>query len=222
MLNAQAEKQACYFCDEIQNPALIKKLLGSSFSHNDRILYSSEHVVAIPGYGPQVYPYILILTKRHISSFLEATSIEKREIFQCLDWLLDIGIYSSSKLCVFEHGGDILTSCSCVDHCHLHVISSDVGLYEKVDWGKDEINCEIDATTTLDDVESYLLLGTYEHKANRINAKLNLREDIREHQYFRRRIAQILSEDLWSWKSGMNYKWIDRLVGDIKRLEANR
>ena len=73
----------CIFCEEIKNPRLVKKVFGQSFKYNSRIIYSDKNILAIPGYGPQVYPYILIMTRRHIASFLNITIDERRSFFDC-------------------------------------------------------------------------------------------------------------------------------------------
>lgn len=71
----------CIFCAEIDQPDIVKTVFGSYFRHKHRIIYADDNILAIPGYGPQVYPYILALTKRHIPSFWEHQKMKKKVIF---------------------------------------------------------------------------------------------------------------------------------------------
>ena len=65
----------CIFCEEIKNPRLVKKVFGQSFKYNSRIIYSDKNILAIPGYGPQVYPYILEVFLTFLRSYYNQDSM---------------------------------------------------------------------------------------------------------------------------------------------------
>ena len=204
----------CVFCEEIKNPIIVKQLLGESFPFDSRILYSDKYVLALAGYGPQVFPYVLVLTKRHINSFAKTDNTEKAHVLKCLDWLLEQNIFSSSKLCVFEHGGDSCTGCSSIDHFHLHVIDDSLNFFDSIDWEVGRLLHTITKNSDLADYENYLMIGKYEHGS--INAKFNL-SNIKESQYFRKKLAALLNNSRWDWKTNMNNEYIEKLVSLVKQ-----
>lgn len=205
----------CIFCEEIENPKIAKKLFGESFAYDNRIIYSDENILVIPGYGPQVYPYILVMTRRHTPSFLDITANEKRSFFDFFEILLDSGLYQGNSVCVFEHGGDPRNGCSSVTHCHLHVIEEKYGLFEKIDWKEDQKNITLTKSSRLVRHDNYLLIGKYE--AGQFHMKLNTRP-ANEHQYFRKKLSHLLGVSEWDWRIGMNNeRYVPKLIEEARR-----
>ena len=207
----------CIFCDEINNPVLARQLMGETFQYKDRVLFSDECVLAIAGYGPQVFPYVLVLTKRHVNSFSETTITERKHVLKCLNWLVERKIFLSSKLCVFEHGGESTTGNSTIDHFHLHVIDNSLGFFENINWGDDQISFEITEENIFDKYRNYLMIGVYEK--NTIHTKINI-SNIKEPQYFRKKLALLLKSEQWDWNVGMNNEYVSNLMDLVfKRSE---
>ena len=205
----------CIFCEEIKNPRLVKKVFGQSFKYNSRIIYSDKNILAIPGYGPQVYPNILIMTRRHIASILNITIDERRSFFDFFEILLQSGLYEGDALCIFEHGGEPRYGCSSVTHCHLHIIEEKYGLFDAINWGKDQENIVINKTNQFVHCNEYLLIGRY--KSGRLSVKLN-KTPANEHQYFRKYLAHILNSSEWDWRIGMNNDlFVPKLIEEARR-----
>ncbi|MCL2801498.1 MAG: HIT domain-containing protein [Treponema sp.] len=204
----------CIFCDEIKNPKLAKQLLGEEFQYEDRVLYSDDYVLALAGYGPQVFPYVLVLTKRHINSFAKTSNIERAHVLDCLKWLVKCRIFSSSKLCIFEHGGASISGSSSIDHFHLHVIDNSIGFFNSIDWKNDQVIYKITEKNMFEDYKNYLMIGIYENDC--IEAKINM-TNIKEPQYFRKKLALLLNSEQWDWKTGMNSNYISDLIALINK-----
>src|ERR1035441_3956898 len=112
----------CVFCLEGQDPEFANIFLGDDWPYKGRVLVSNERMYAIPGYGPQVFPYVLIVSRRHFSSLAESDSSERESLFRVLSRLRMLRIFGPRPLCVFEHGGCGGSTQSCIDHFHLHVV----------------------------------------------------------------------------------------------------
>src|SRR4051812_7884210 len=125
---------ACPFCLEMADARYGRALLGDRWPFDDRVLLRANEAWAIAGIAPQVYPYVLIITRRHITSIAESDYQERKSILDLLDGLLELKLFASSELIVFEHGGKVGNRCSCLEHCHLHIID---GAYPIVRWFAD-------------------------------------------------------------------------------------
>ena len=149
----------CYFCKEAQDFSAARARLPEDWPFENEIVYSDEYVFSIVGSGPQVVPYVLILPRRHVCSLSKLDHNEWRAFLNCLEYLVNRGGYGN-ELCIFEHGGESLHGASSIDHCHVHVIRGEIGLYNRR---------EFEPYTWIGDVkdnscitgEHYLLIGKY-------------------------------------------------------------
>ena len=78
---------SCVFCNDAEDPSYANCFLGSDWPYNGRIITQTDTVFVVPGYGPQVFPYALIITNRHITSLAQTTKRERNDIFECLSRL---------------------------------------------------------------------------------------------------------------------------------------
>lgn len=205
----------CIFCAEIDQPDIVKSVFGSYFRHKHRIIYADDNILAIPGYGPQVYPYILVLTKRHIPSFLGASKNEKESYFHFFDVLLKSSVYHSDSLCIFEHGGEENGGCSSITHCHVHVIEGDLGFYNYIDWEDRQQKISISPQDEYKAPQNYLLIAEY--REGKMTAKINT-SPVNVHQYFRKCLSEIVDCEEWDWRTGINNElWIPKLIDECKK-----
>lgn len=191
----------CLFCAEGRSFSVSRKFLGDKWPYSDRIVFFDSNVFAVAGYGPQVIPYILIVPYRHINSMAEMNMEERTSLLKCLDFLCGRGGYGR-ELTIFEHGGKPENSSASIDHCHVHVIDGKWKLFEKMNW-----NC----FEYIDDFremkcgaeDHYLLAGKY--SSGKLSIKITT-EEINEHQYFRKRLAEVIGDAGWNWKENMNFE----------------
>src|ERR1039457_1845058 len=156
----------CVFCSELRAPSFIHCILQIPWPYPDRILFSMDSVVAIPGLGPLVYPYILLVTRRHISSISETSPEERTDLLRALRVLADSGLFPSGEISVFEHGGCGRGTSSCIDHCHLHLVDNIYSLQETLSRDHVTQPVVISASTTICEPGNYLFAGTF--KASQI------------------------------------------------------
>ena len=188
----------CIFCKEGSNFSYAKTFLGESWPYNNRIVFSDEYIFSVVGYGPQVDPYILIIPYRHINSMAEMDMNERQSFKNCLTFLSKEGRVGP-HICIFEHGGESAKGSSSIDHCHIHVIDAKWNLYDTIKW---------DYYVTLNDLDdlnsfngkTYLLIGKYSF--GEIQIKITT-DNINEHQYFRKRLAEIIGNNKWNWKENL-------------------
>ena len=197
----------CVFCAEIERPCSIKSLI--SIPYSDRIIYSDDYVLAFPGLGPQVFPYILVVTKRHIVSLTQADCNERIAVLNCLHYLSKSGLYADDCLTVFEHGGDLSVGCSSIEHCHLHVVASSLNIKHHLKWYHNASQIAIDSTGSFEDKGGYLLIADYEN--DEMNGRVHS-PDIIESQYFRKVISRIKNDTDWDWRVINNDDYIIRAL----------
>ena len=202
----------CVFCREAKDPAYALEFLGPRWPYESRILFELETLFAIPGYGPQVFPYVLIVSKHHIRSLSQADRILRRDIISCLDMVLQARDFQCSCLTLFEHAG-CTTLSSCIEHFHLHVVSGQYDLDRDLPGAGRRIG--ISSRERLSGVsEPYLLVGSYDGNSV-ISARV---EEVRERddQFFRRCLAKCLGEEDWDWRLGMNHELMVRMMAAVR------
>src|SRR5947209_6139161 len=118
----------CIFCLEARSPESANGFLGASWPYNGRVIVSNDFMYAVPGYGPQVFPYVLVISRRHFDSLARSTRPERIAIIDILEHLRTMPMFSTSRLCVFEHGGCTTDTHSCLEHFHLHVVDASIDL----------------------------------------------------------------------------------------------
>src|SRR5687768_11357291 len=67
---------ACPFCLEIVDLSYSANFLPVNWPFRGRVLSEDENAIALAGYGPQIYPYALVLPRRHVHSLAETTAEE--------------------------------------------------------------------------------------------------------------------------------------------------
>lgn len=205
----------CPFCAEWKDPQYFKAYIGNTWTHEHRVLYRDSECFALPGYGPQVYPYALIVPSRHCTEMLGVLDITHRlSIFRVLDKLLMSELFPSNRLSIFEHGGCRGQVGSCIDHAHFHVLDSSVSVRH---WFRedrpDAVPISWSATSGPTDLNNYLFAGEYD--GDGIIHGFCASDDETESQYFRRLLARRLGLGHWDWRSGMNDHWMKRLVDEF-------
>lgn len=213
----------CPFCAEIADPRHYRLVVNRHWPFDNRILYRNEKALIIPGHGPQVYPYALVLSQVHQPAYAQLEGGDQIAMRDCLKHLLITGFFGPT-LSVFEHGGTELrgasSGCQCINHCHLHVIG---GEYPVANWFHQDYDGPLvrqdnfGVTVNNVPVRDYLFAGYYHRPGNedfRFEGWVGKCER-RESQYFRRLLAQKLNHRQWDWRHGMNHEHMRCLYQQI-------
>jgi hypothetical protein len=178
------------------------------------VIYADDSVIAIPGLGPQVYPYVLVVTRRHFSGFADSTPSERQALLDALHALLSLGIYPSQSLCVFEHGGCGGMTIGCIDHCHMHVVDGAFALHDALAARVVDVSpASLSATEVLRPADRYLFAGPF--GGGRCITGVLTHVIPPSRQYFRQLLAAELGSDEWDWSLRMNEAWVLRLVAEV-------
>lgn len=205
----------CYFCEEGKDFSISKKRLGDSWPYKNDVVFHDDKVFAVVGVAPQVVPYVLILPYRHIYSLSEMTIAEKNSLHKCLDYLLDRAGYGN-ELCIFEHGGKSESGSSSIDHCHIHVIDGKYGLFQHEEFARfSSYTNYIPAITG-----PYLMVGKYTR--NHIVLKISGNQQIHEHQFFRKKLAEIIGEKRWDWHEDERIDHMIKVMKGFKKKGKNQ
>lgn len=205
------ELDYCPFCSELMDPSVFRSV-QRDWPFSSRIVHLNRRVYVIPGIGPQVYPYLLVLTRRHIVSLASATPEERRNIVAALDWLLQTGIYSSQRLTVFEHGGcGGNDSASCVDHAHLHVVDGQFDIQSLFEAHTPTTSVLLGAEDSLPQMLRYVFVGSYDGMGVIRGA---ISDGIFPKQFCRQLLASIVGGP-WNWRLKMHEEWVLKAVTDL-------
>jgi diadenosine tetraphosphate (Ap4A) HIT family hydrolase len=210
----------CPFCLEIANPNYYREAVNHSWKFPHRTLFETTGAIVVPGHGPLTYPYALVISKHHCSSFFDLTVKDRTFLWGCLETLACVSDFGGT-LAVFEHGGGSKESCQCIDHCHLHVVANDVCPVPT--WFKLESEyllqeLDLRSDTTLNPQGSYLFAGTYRYGDSWVKGLYAEVDDCRQPQYFRKMIARNLKLGDYNWRAGMNPEYIERLYRCIRGI----
>lgn len=205
----------CTFCDELHSPDLIHTKV-TNWPYDDRFIFKNKFWTVMPGYSPQVYPYVLVLCNRHITSFFECTIEERFSFIDILFLLKSSPAFREEKINFFEHGGSVC-GYSCIEHCHLHVISEEYDLLNEFKKREQVISIASNFYDYQGINNCYLLWGTYI-----LNGSVTI--DIafpqkKEHQYFRKLLAEAIHDDRWNWREGINKEYMIRLAQLFKHSD---
>lgn len=206
----------CPFCNELADPAIFaREQPGWPFA--SRIVHRNDRAFVLPGIGPQVYPYFLILTRRHTLAMASATPAERAGVLTALDWLVSTGLYSSPELTVFEHGGCGGTDgSSCLDHAHVHVIDGQFNLLELFRAHVPTHPATLSVDDGLPQLARYVFIGRYDK--HRISGYVS--EAVVPRQYCRRLLATIVG-GAWNWRLRMHEEWVLRSVSELRSHDAD-
>lgn len=203
----------CVFCRENEEPSSALGFLPSPWPYASRIIYSNPGVYVIPGLGPQVYPYALIVTRYHLTSLADTTRAQRSSLLQALNALLTSNLFPSGELCVFEHGGCGNNTNGCVDHCHLHVIDGKYPLEQILAANaEDAIPICMSEEHPLPRFSHYLFAGCFKGGEN-LCGTLSPSKPLHR-QYFRRILAKLTHTGDWNWRLRMNDDWLLRLADE--------
>lgn len=205
---------SCDFCAELIDPTYPKRNILPEWQWKDRFLLSSPEWVAIPGYSPQVYPYVLIVAKRHFERLCSATQAERVDLIALLNELRRTPPFIGRQIVLFEHAGCAgKHSAACIDHCHLHVIVDMIGIISAFIHQKQTHAARISRDETLRSAGRYLFAGILqENEIRGFQSEI----DVGERQYFRRLIAELVGQDLWNWRIGFNRPYMERLMAAVR------
>jgi diadenosine tetraphosphate (Ap4A) HIT family hydrolase len=196
---------SCVFCREAAVPGYANSFLGYDWPYTGRILYENEWTFVVPGYGPQVFPYSLVISKRHFVALSEATPLEVGGVLDSLKFLCNL--LELKSLVVFEHSGCQNLE-SCVEHFHLHTIDPKFDLsWALADLPKLEVKFPSEAAFSLPG--PYLLAGRFENDV--IRGVVSPVKDKRD-QFFRRALAELVDDKEWDWRLGMHPEFMLKLM----------
>ncbi len=182
----------CVFCLEARKPEAANGFLGEAWPYQGRILAANSQMFAVPGYGPQVYPYILLISRRHFGAFSDATSCERTALFDLLEELRHRRLLPNRPVRIFEHGGCLESTAACIDHFHWHVVSDNFDLEVPVREDFQVRPVTVDQCRPLDATGRYLLTGL-QRPGQPLRGVVAEPTSV-ESQYFRQRIAEELGE----------------------------
>src|SRR3989344_6372974 len=200
-------EELCPFCAELADPTYYQRKINPGWPFPEgRVMYRNDGTMVIPGHGPQVYPYALVIPFAHESSFADLSDLsegQRQSVFSVLDWLTDLPVFGGD-VCVFEHGGGPDSTCQCIEHCHLHVVpgrwthSLQRALSTVVAEEADPI--AIDVVSFEDMPSGYLFVGDYCRDSRRFIGTWVVPKKS-EPQLLRRLFAGCLGQNWWDWRS---------------------
>lgn len=204
----------CPFCMEQSHPDLLAKLLEVDWPLEHRTIHANEHVLIIPGLAPQIYPYALVLPRKHVISWTELTVTEHNSLVSGLKWLLSTKPFAGKGLLVAEHGG-VFPSGSCMEHCHLHItkpICSPAaimkGIANATPYIGERLRCNV----------PYVMAA---HFDGEIFKGFYVEETCGGNQFYRRMLAEAVSANWWDWRERRNTEWMLRLISEVGGLALN-
>jgi diadenosine tetraphosphate (Ap4A) HIT family hydrolase len=200
----------CVFCNEAASPATALTFLDASWPFADRLIWSGTFGFGIPGYGPQVYPYVLFVTRRHHMSLATTSPAERREF---IEFLNDVArkLMPSGEVEVFEHGGCGSDETNgCLDHCHVHVIDGRYALLDEFVGAEIGNDVYLSEDTTIKERGPYLFCGRLGVEGGICGYVSS--PGTRERQYFRRMLAHKIGSERWNWRENMNPHFMERVV----------
>lgn len=200
--------ERCPFCVEFADFANSQVRKLAAWPWPDREIYSTRTMTIIPGFGPQVFPYFLIVARRHLRTSTELTSDEFTDVLRCADWLRYHPSLKDRTLFVFEHGSGptCFRSCGvCVEHFHLHCV------FEPVDVVTPFVSAHSPKQLDSWSRETVKLLTVPYLLAVRVVSSARLGECFAKSfgeripaQYFRQIIGTLINDPRWQWQRGLN------------------
>ena len=214
MISTSFITNACVFCREGREPGSANLFLPPEWPCNGRVLFATDSLFMIPGYGPQVFPYILLVTKRHITSLAQANREERHDILSTLKCLRGCQSLGVESLFVFEHAG-CQNIDSCIEHFHLHIID---GRHDLTAAFKDH-SVYVTELTEFTELPSSSYLMALKVEKGGIGPLIISKTAEKRDQFFRRALAEKIGRDVWDWRSGMNPHLMLKLMEKREALE---
>jgi len=183
----------------------------------DTVLSETEHFEWIPGLGPFMEGYSLVVSKEHIANAnhcphpvaceLDEVVIKAREATS--------QVYGENTV-VFEHGsvGKLSNAGGCIDHLHIHIMPVTFVRVPEV-----LTKCFVDSQPINSRQES---VGQFEHSvpyiyySPRMSRHFAFQVDALPRQYLRQVVAyECGCPDDWDWRVK---PFLDRINGFVKRI----
>jgi diadenosine tetraphosphate (Ap4A) HIT family hydrolase len=131
----------------------------------DQEIYRDENFVVVPGLGPFVEGYVMLLTRQHYRSFSVVPEALWNSLLDLRSSARSLVEASFGESMLFEHGPGPLTSGgSCIDHAHWHIMPSIPGFATELRSRHDFRPINIRDIHRFAD-SSYLLLENSEEQA---------------------------------------------------------
>lgn len=203
----------CPFCSELADPSRFGVDFAEEWPFVSRVLFRNDRAFVVPGLGPQVYPYLLALTRRHTLSYATATDLERLSLISILDEILALQLFPSRVLSLFEHGGcSRRESAPCVDHAHIHVVDGHYDLLEAfAQIVPTAATAAISHTKSLPEAEAYIFVGQYDGSGE-IGGLVA--SGTYPRQFGRRLLASLVGGE-WNWRCHMNNDWVVRITAEV-------
>ena len=196
----------CVFCREAKDPASCREFLPNHWPYSHRTLWSDDHVFIVPGYGPQVFPYALVLTKRHLTAWSQLDETELASVTAGLTFLAGHEAFGGGgSVFLFEHAGD-RSMHSCIDHFHLHVLKTEHSDLGSAIAGRAKVTTE---PAQLPRDVAYFACATFNRGTSFDIAWRPHHEKC--DQFFRRKLAHKLGHESWDWRLGQNMDFMAHL-----------
>ena len=196
----------CEICREIQDPTHFQQYFPDAWPFQTRRIYENQDCFIVPGVSPQVYPYLLLFTKRHVLNIQQCNILESKSIKQGLNFLAKSPIFTNGLL-FFEQANQKEKSSYCIDHAHIHVIDVSIPLARFVKHMEYKF-VTIDHFFELH-LERYLMVGTRVKGSTILYINENPSPT---NQYFRRIIAGMKGDDCFNWRLKFNENLLMRFA----------
>lgn len=212
--------------EEVEDGCKMCKIVKRKNEKPERIIYDSKNFFVVPTVGAFVEGYVMIVPKKHVTSFAE---LNDKEFLEFIDVLNDTRFILQSvynqPVFLFEGGsgkggeGKNITS---IVHAHIHLVPSDMDIIGKV------CRCQIfpslikDSTTKVTknfmkkyEKDPYLLL--IDHEDNWF-----IEND--QHIYYPRQFPRMLladylglDDDVYNWRVNPYYENMDIIADTIQK-----
>lgn len=179
----------------------------------NRILTWDGDAFLAAGLGAMVYPYVLFVTRRHITGFVDSNQDERKSFIHMLEACVSSGLFPSGNLALFEHGGHGDDTCSCVDHCHIHIVDGRFDLMRLMEEAKPASERYTYGMKKIESTPNgpYLWAGRFHSGSGSIDGVVHPAAG-HGRQYFRRVLAAWTRSEEWDWRLFPNWEQVRRLL----------
>lgn len=191
--------EECSFCSE-----LLKDDSGNIYYEecqetSSRIIWENDNFAILPTLGCFIEGYLLIITKRHVSSLSELKVNNLLELTTIINKVYSIMNNYYGGCIFFEHGS--VSSCTtgggaCVDHAHLHIIPRDISLINGI-----KNKFQVNSISSLLDLSKNAKKGISYMFFSLPNKHFFMCDALSVESQFLRKIAakEVGMDDYWNW-----------------------
>lgn len=203
----------CCFCNELQGH-------GNEFQQlypalRSRVLHATEHFVIMPSLGQLAPGHLLVLPRRHFTSFGELPGTFQEEEARMLYSLIRS---TADQVVSFEHGsppGATAGGCGIV-HAHLHVVPVGRPINELPPsvgsgWGRSTSSTWLDVAAEITQTDSGYLMwhgSSNPPEIERVTAVPS--------QHLRRHLAGLIGTAQWDWRKAGAQAELAKLVREAR------